>query len=188
MGVYDQTHPSYHIFGNLEDYADGWDCDVCGQNFDHTAQLFCCATFTVCDWSACAECQNLHEKAAAEQILAERLIAEQTPFYGNDDEDDDDGDEAETDNSAELLAVGGGVTAAAGGAAVLSKKQRKAAAKEAKREAKKKKKQLAKRGKQKKQKGSDDENAVEFENPVGEGFGETFEIDESPRQRKKTYV
>merc|ERR1711939_34960 len=180
MGVYDQTHPSYHIFGNLEDYADGWDCDVCGQNFDHTAQLFCCATFTVCDWSACAECQNLHEKAAAEQILAERLIAEQTPFYGNDDEDDDDGDEAETDNSAELLAVGG--------AAVLSKKQKKAAAKEAKREAKKKKKQLAKRGKQKKQKGSDDENAVEFENPVGEGFGETFEIDESPRQRKKTYV
>lgn len=114
LRIYDETHPAWSTIGDVNDYLEGWDCDVCDQAFSGPGQpksaLFCCDSFTICDWSACQTCQfHARDNLGAVADLE------------NGDLPSEDEDEDGFDNS---LAIGAaGAAGAAGAMHVFSKKE-----------------------------------------------------------------
>ena len=73
LRIYDATHPAYVTFRDTG--AAKWTCNVCRKEFlvdspdvsmstevARANRMFCCPTFVVCDWKACATCQVLVSK------------------------------------------------------------------------------------------------------------------------------
>eukprot|EP01047_Picozoa_sp_COSAG01_P003527 COSAG01_NODE_106_length_26062_cov_141.222509_3_plen_140_part_00 len=70
LRTFDPTHPAFESFQD-QHQGTNWTCDVCNGQFildspDSSLsqkgveinRMFCCPTFVVCNWKACAECQN----------------------------------------------------------------------------------------------------------------------------------
>eukprot|EP01046_Picozoa_sp_COSAG06_P010861 COSAG06_NODE_605_length_13878_cov_13.424995_3_plen_3355_part_00 len=50
-------------------------CSVCSGRFQPDAKLFCCDTYTECDWRACRDCQEmLDAQTHVEKVLVEKVL------------------------------------------------------------------------------------------------------------------